>query len=33
VLRKPSDDESYQRALALLKDCGAASITENEADL
>ena len=33
VLRKPSDDESHQRALALLKDCGAASITENEADL
>lgn len=33
VLRKPSDDESHQRALALLKDCGAASITESEADL
>jgi hypothetical protein len=33
VLRKPSDDESHQRALTLLKDCGAASITESEADL
>jgi hypothetical protein len=33
VLRKPSDDESHQRALALLKDCGAASITESEANL
>jgi hypothetical protein len=33
VLRKPSDDESHQRALALLADCGAARITESEADL
>lgn len=33
VLRKPSDDELHQRALALLTDCGAASITESEADL
>lgn len=33
VLRKPADDESYRRALALLKDCGAASVTESEADL
>jgi len=33
VLRKPSDDESHQRALTLLKDCGAASVTESEADL
>jgi len=33
VLRKPSDDESHQRALSLLKECGAANITESEADL
>ena len=33
VLRKPSDDESHQRALTLLKECGAASVTESEADL
>jgi ActD protein len=33
VLRKPSADETHQRALALLKDCGAASVTETEADL
>lgn len=33
VLRKPSDDESHQRALALLKECKAASVTESEADL
>jgi hypothetical protein len=33
VLRKPSDDEPHQRALALLHDCGAASITESEAEL
>jgi hypothetical protein len=33
VLRKPADDESHRRALALLKDCGAASITESEANL
>ncbi|HEX4420450.1 MAG TPA: DUF3341 domain-containing protein [Kofleriaceae bacterium] len=33
VIRKPTADETYQRALALLKDCGAAHITESEADL
>jgi len=33
VLRKPSEDETHQRALALLKDCGAASVTESEAEL
>jgi hypothetical protein len=33
VLRKPSEEETHQRALALLKDCGAASVTENEAEL
>jgi hypothetical protein len=33
VLRKPSDDESHQKALALLKGCNAASVTESEADL
>jgi len=33
VLRKPSDDESHQRALAVLRECGAANITESEADL
>jgi hypothetical protein len=33
VLRKPSDDESHQRALALLKESGAASVTESEANL
>jgi hypothetical protein len=33
VLRKPVDDESHQRALTILKECGAASITESEADL
>jgi hypothetical protein len=33
VLRKPSDDEPHQRALAILQDCGAASITESEAEL
>jgi hypothetical protein len=33
VLRRPSDDESHQRALALLKEHGAASVTESEADL
>ena len=33
VLRKPSDDESDQRARALLTTCGAASVTESEADL
>jgi hypothetical protein len=33
VLRKPTAEETEQRALALLKDCGAASITESEAEL
>ncbi len=33
VLRKPSEDPLHQRALALLTDCGAASVTESEADL
>ncbi|HEY0481355.1 MAG TPA: DUF3341 domain-containing protein [Kofleriaceae bacterium] len=33
VLRKPSDDESHQRAVALLKESGAASVTESEANL
>jgi hypothetical protein len=33
VIRKPTADETHQRALALLKDCGAAHITESEADL
>ena len=33
VLRRPSDDETHQRALALLKECGAASVTESEAEL
>jgi hypothetical protein len=33
VLRKPSDDESYQRAKALLHECNAASVTDGEADL
>jgi len=33
VLRKPSDDESHQRAVALLKGCGAASVVESEARL
>ena len=33
VLRRPSDDETHQRALALLQECGAASVTESEADL
>jgi hypothetical protein len=33
VLRRPSDDETHQRALTLLKDCGAASVTESEAEL
>jgi len=33
VLRKPSEEETHQRALALLKDCGAASVTESEAEL
>src|SRR5204863_2726746 len=33
VLRKPSDDEPHQRALALLQESGAASITESEAEL
>ena len=33
VLRKPSDEEPHQRALALLQESGAASITESEAEL
>lgn len=33
VVRKPSVDETYQRALALFKDCGATSTRESEADL
>jgi hypothetical protein len=33
VLRRPSDDETHQRALTLLKECGAASVTESEAEL
>lgn len=33
VLRKPGDEESHQRALALLSACGATSITESEAQL
>jgi hypothetical protein len=33
VLRKPGDDEAHQRALKLLSECGAASVTESEADL
>ena len=33
VLRKPSDDEVHQCALKLLSECGAASVTESEAEL
>jgi hypothetical protein len=33
VLRKPTADETHQRALALLADCGASSVTESEAKL
>src|SRR6185295_7221159 len=33
VLRKPSEDEMQRRALALLNECGAASVTESEAEL
>ena len=33
VVRRPSDDETHQRALALLKECGAATVTESEAEL
>jgi len=33
VLRKPAAEETHQRALALLTECGAASVTESEADL
>jgi Protein of unknown function (DUF3341) len=33
VLRKPADDESNDKAVALLKDCGAASVKESEATL
>lgn len=32
VLRKPGDDESHRRALALLSACGATSVTESEAE-
>jgi hypothetical protein len=33
VIRKPSADETHQRALALLTECGAVTVTESEADL
>lgn len=33
VLRRPPADETHQRALALLRDCGATTVTESEADL
>jgi hypothetical protein len=33
VLRRPSDDESHHKAIALLKECGAASVVESEATL
>ena len=33
VLRKPTAEETHKRALALLSECGAASVTESEADL
>ena len=33
VLRKPTDDEAYQRALAIFKECGATRVTESEASL
>ncbi|HEU4729018.1 MAG TPA: DUF3341 domain-containing protein [Kofleriaceae bacterium] len=33
VLRKPSAEETHQRALKLLDECGAATVTESEADL
>jgi hypothetical protein len=33
VLRKPSDEDAHQRALTLLSECGAATITESEGDL
>ena len=33
VIRRPSGDEIHQRALALLTECGAAAVTESEADL
>jgi hypothetical protein len=33
VLRKPSAYDSHRRALALLEECGAASVTESEAEL
>jgi len=33
ILRKPAAEETHQRALALLAECGAASVTESEADL
>jgi hypothetical protein len=33
VLRRPSDDDAHQRALKLLSECGAATVTESEGDL
>ena len=33
VIRKPSAEETHQRTLALLTECGAATVTESEADL
>ena len=33
VVRKPSDDEAHQRARRILTECGAASVTESEAEL
>jgi hypothetical protein len=33
VIRKPPAEEVHQRALTLLKECNAASVTEAEADL
>jgi len=33
VVRKPATEEIHRRALALLAECGAASVTESEADL
>jgi hypothetical protein len=33
VIRKPAVDEIHQRALTLLKDCGASDIAESEAEL
>jgi len=33
VLRKPSDDEAHRRALEIFQECGAARVTESEANL